>query len=285
MPPPTPSWETRPPGWDARTGLHPSPAETLEPPHSPWLGHEGRCPGWSKGPAATLPPGWDMDSPTGARSPEPPHHPPPAGTLEPPLSPQLGHGPPIYFPTLQLEHGPPKTVLPPSAGPLELRSGHPGDGITPTPGLALELGLGPSIQGRDMDPLHPGWDMGPHSSPGLGSSLSCSMDFCQTDTGATPTALGAPADCGEPLMRPTATPTPEKLRETDRDGEVPAGLERPLELGVMEPRRVGSGGLELGEGRGVMGGSEWGLGRSRGENVGALWGRGGSGTPQMLFHS
>ncbi|TFK12167.1 complexin-4 [Platysternon megacephalum] len=86
------------------------------------------------------------------------------------------------------------------------------------------------------------------------------------DTGATPTALGLPSDCGEPLMGPTATPTPEKLRETDRDGEVPAGLERPLELGVTEPRGEGSGGLELGEG-GSHGGLRMGVVGGLGERM------------------
>ncbi|TFK12201.1 T-cell receptor-associated transmembrane adapter 1 [Platysternon megacephalum] len=100
-----------------------------------------------------------------------------ARALQPPC-PLAGTWTPIYFPTPQLEHGPLTTVLPPSAGPLELRSGCSGDGITLTPGLALGRGLGPTIQGRDMDPLHPAWDTGPPSSPGLASSLSCSLDFC-----------------------------------------------------------------------------------------------------------
>ncbi|KAH1167735.1 hypothetical protein KIL84_003218 [Mauremys mutica] len=116
-----------PPGWDARTGLQPSPAETLEPPRSPWLGHGGRRPDWSKGPAATLPPGWDMDPHLFPNS--------PAGAWSP--------------------HNCPASIS------LELRSGCPGDGITLTPGLALGLGQGPTIQGRDMDPLHAAWDTPP----------------------------------------------------------------------------------------------------------------------------
>lgn len=91
---------------------------------------------------------------------EPPQHPPPAGTLEPSLSPQLAHEPTIYLSTPQLEPGPPKLSCHHHLVPWNCALAVPGDGITPTPELGLRLHLqGPTIQGRDMAPQHPGWDM------------------------------------------------------------------------------------------------------------------------------